>query len=132
MIIQGLQENTLRNRKIHHSDSATLRHYLRIQPQLELCDGVLHRKTYTTNHRTRGVKLQIILPKSLIKSVMAGCHDQFGHQVKTALLVLSEEDSIGILCTEILPTMLVNVLDALEGKAKLKELPCNLSLLHNQ
>ena len=30
VIIQGLKQNTLKNRKIHHSDSATLRHYLRM------------------------------------------------------------------------------------------------------
>ena len=91
VIIQGLQENTLRNRKIHHSDSATLRHYLRMQPQLELCDGVLYRKTYTANHRARGVKLQIILPKSLIKRVMAGCHDQVGHQGRDRTVSLVRE-----------------------------------------
>ena len=53
-------------------------------------------------------------------------------RVEIEQLVLSEKDSIGILCTETLPTMLANVQDVLEGKAKPKELPCNLSLLHNQ
>ena len=52
-------------------------------------------------------------------------------RVEIEKLVLSEKDSIGILCTETLPTMLANVQDVLEGKAKPKELPCNLSLLHN-
>ena len=91
VIIQGLKQNTLKNRKIHHSDSATLRHYLRMQPQLELCDGVLYRKTYTANHRSRGVRLQIILPKTLIKRVMAGCHDQVGHQGRDRTVSLVRE-----------------------------------------
>ena len=85
VIIQGLQENTLRNRKIHHSDSATLRHYLRMQPQLELCDGVLYRKAYTANHRTRGVKLQIILPKSLIAERSKKLYDRKSRGVELLL-----------------------------------------------
>ena len=91
VIISGLKQNTLKNRKIHHSDSATLRHYLRMQLQLELCDGVLYRKTYTANHRSRGVRLQIILPKTLIKRVMAGCHDQVGHQGRDRTVSLVRE-----------------------------------------
>ena len=91
LVIQGLKSNTLRNRRIKQSDSATLRHYLRIQPQLELCDGVLYRKSFTANHRSRGVKLQIILPKALIRRVMAGCHDQVGHQGRDRTISLVRE-----------------------------------------
>ena len=64
VIINGLKDNTLRNRRIKNSDSSALKHYLRMQPQLELCDGMLYRKSYTANHRSRGIRLQIILPKS--------------------------------------------------------------------
>ena len=91
VIVQGLQQKTLKHRKLYPSDSATLKHYLRMQPQLELSDGVLYRKTYTANHRSRGVKLQIILPKALIKRVMAGCHDQVGHQGRDRTVSLVRE-----------------------------------------
>ena len=91
VIIDGLKDNTLRNRRIKNSDSSTLKHYLRMQPQLELCDGVLYRKSYTANHRSRGVRLQIIFPKSLVTRVMAGCHDQVGHQGRDRTVSLVRE-----------------------------------------
>ena len=91
VIINGLKDNTLRNRRIKNSDSSTLKHYLRMQPQLELCDDVLYRKSYTANHRSRGIRLQIILPKTLITRVMAGCHDQVGHQGRDRTVSLVRE-----------------------------------------
>ena len=53
-------------------------------------------------------------------------------RVEIGQLVLSEKDFIGILCTEILQIMLVNVPGVLEEKVRHKELLCSLSLLHNQ
>ena len=53
-------------------------------------------------------------------------------RVETGLLVLSEKDFIGILCIKILLVILTIAPGVLEGKAKPKELFCNLSLLHNQ
>ena len=85
---------------------------------------ILYRKKYTANHRSRGVRLQIILPKTLIT--------RLDIRVETGQLFLSVKDSIGTLCIEILQTMLVNVPGVLEEKARHKELLCSLSLLHNQ
>ena len=53
-------------------------------------------------------------------------------RVEIEQLVLSEKDFIGILCIEMLQTMLGNVPGVLEEKTRHKEVLCGLSLLHSQ
>ena len=71
-------------------------------------------------------------PRLLLKDSWLVAMTRLDIRVEIEQLVLSEKDFIGILCIEILQTMLVNVPGVLEEKARHKELLCSLSLLHNQ
>ena len=91
LIIEGLQSNTLRHRKFTPQDSATLKHYCRIQDQLKLQDGLLYRRIYSDNSKHRSIQLQLVLPKIMFKQVMKGLHDEVGHQGRDRTLSLVRE-----------------------------------------
>ena len=91
LIIEGLQSKRLRHRKFTPQDSATLKHYCRIQDQLKLQDGLLYRRIYSDNSKHRSVQLQFVLPKIMFKQVMKGLHDEVGHQGRDRTLSLVRE-----------------------------------------
>ena len=91
LIIEGLQSKTLRHRKFTPQDSATLKHYCRIQDQLKLQDGLLYRRIYSDNSKHRSIQLQLVLPKIMFKQVMKGLHDEVGHQGRDRTLSLVRE-----------------------------------------
>ena len=76
LIIEGLQSKTLRHRKFTPQDSATLKHYCRIQDQLKLQDGLLYRRIYSDNSKHRSIQLQLVLAQIMFKQVMKGLHDE--------------------------------------------------------
>ena len=90
-IIEGMQAKTLRHRKFTPQDSATFKHYCRIQDQLKLQDGILYRKTYSDNSKHRSLQLQLVLHKLMFQSVIKGLHDEVGHQGRDRTLSLVRE-----------------------------------------
>ena len=82
---------TKKNLRIHSKDDPTLKHYIRLLPQLVLIENVLYRKTYTDNSQQREIRYQLILPKFLFQRVMKGCHDEVGHQGRDRTLSLVRE-----------------------------------------
>lgn len=91
VVIEGIQSKTLRHRKFTPQDSATLKHYCRIQDQLKIQNGILYRKTYSDNSKHRSVQLQLVLPRAMFVQVMQGLHDEVGHQGRDRTLSLVRE-----------------------------------------
>ena len=91
VLIEGLQNKTLRKRHIQLEDSKSLKHYLRIKKQLKLRDGVLYRRTLSDNSKSRMLNYQLVLPKGMIDTAMKGCHDEVGHQGRDRTVSLVRE-----------------------------------------
>ncbi|MEE8207366.1 MAG: RNase H-like domain-containing protein, partial [Nitrosomonadaceae bacterium] len=91
VIVDGLQNKNLRKRHITKGDCAGLKHYLRMQGQLRLREGVLYRRTYTDSTKLRSSQYQVVLPASLQPRALIGCHDGVGHVGRDKTLGLLRE-----------------------------------------
>ncbi len=91
VIVAGLKAKTLRNRHINSGDSPSLKHYLRVQGQLKLREGVLYRRTFSDNTKHRSFNYQLVLPKAMQSRIMVGCHDKVGHQGRDRTVSLVRE-----------------------------------------
>lgn len=90
-IIYLIENKKLRHRKVKKYDTKAMKRLLKIKSQLVLKQGVLYRKTYLDNSRTREVLCQFLVPQHLVTRVLQGCHDQMGHQGKDRTLNLLRE-----------------------------------------
>ena len=112
VIIKLIESGQLQKRKKHGKDTPEVKSLLRIRKSLKLVKDILYRKTYTDNSSSKKVRWQLVVPKAYRSRVLAGCHDDVGHQGRMRTLSLLRERFFGQACKQMLCSMLGNVPDA--------------------
>ena len=84
-IVEAICHKTLGKLKIKKDMPLDLKAFLRIRKQLQLKQGILHRKSQVNSSRARP---QLVLPTEYRHKAMAGCHDQIGHLGQDRVLEL--------------------------------------------
>ena len=90
-LISLLESNKLNARRIKKNDSKVIKNFLRMKAHLTLKDGVLFRRTYSDNSKSKQSVYQVVLPEFMKSKVLKGCHDQVGHQGRVRTLSLLKE-----------------------------------------
>ena len=88
VIIKLIESGQLQKRKLHGKDSPEVKSLLRIRKGLKLAKDILYRKSYSDNSSSKKVLWQLVVPKAHRSRVLAGCHDDVGHQARMRTLSL--------------------------------------------
>ena len=91
IIIKLIESGQLFKRKLHGKDSPEVKSLLRIRKNLKLTKDILYRKSYSDYNSSKKVLWQLVVPKAYRLRVLAGCHDDVGHQGRMRTLSLLRE-----------------------------------------
>ena len=91
VIIKLIESGQLQKRKLHGKDTPEVKSLLRIRKSLKLVKDILYTKTYTDNSSSKKIQWQLVVPKAYKSRVLAGCHDDVGHQGRMRTLSLLRE-----------------------------------------